>query len=274
LDELAAALIGDLNRVHASGQGLEGYESVTGSYWLMDATVALSTADNGLGYLPENGGFLVTVTNTTTGLQETVRIDVDLDGIGVDSTLTSLAADINGVSNVTATVTSDNRLKLDAATGYTITFGEDSSGVLGALGVNAFFTGKDAATNAVDSTLAASPNLVAAATSDLPGDGSNAGQIAALATASSRSLNNGQSLQDHYNAMMTELAVTTSAAKNAVDASDVISGSLQSQWESVSGVNLDEETLMLMRYQRAFQGAARIVSVVDELIQQVLAMTR
>lgn len=274
LNQLATALIGDLNRIHASGQGLEGYESVTGSYTLSDATVALSTADNGLGYLPENGGFLVTVTNATTGLQETVRIDVDLDDIGVDTTLTSLAADINGISNLTATVTSDNRLKLDAATGYTITFGEDSSGVLGALGVNTFFSGTDAATIAVDSTLAASPNRVAAATSDLPGDGSNAGQIAALASTASRSLNNGQSLQDYYSATMTELAVTTSAAKNAVDASDVITGSLRSQWESVSGVNLDEETLMLMRYQRAFQGAARIITVVDELIQQVLAMAR
>jgi len=108
----------------------------------------------------------------------------------------------------------------------------------------------------------------------LPGDGSNAGRIAALATSPSSSLNNGQSLLDYYNAVMGDLATTTSAAQNASEAADVIYGSLQSQWESVSGVNLDEETLMLMRYQRAFQGAARIVAVVDELLQEVLSMTR
>jgi flagellar hook-associated protein 1 FlgK len=54
----------------------------------------------------------------------------------------------------------------------------------------------------------------------------------------------------------------------------VVSGSLRAQWESISGVNLDEETVQLMRYQRAFQGAARIITTIDELIQQILMMTR
>ncbi len=274
LDELARALISDVNRLHASGQGLEGYESLTSGYAVEDPTAALSTADEGLAYLPENGSFLITVTSDTTGLQETVRIEVDLDGIGADTTLNSLAADISAaVPNLTATVTPDNRLTIEAGAGYTFTFGEDTSGVLGALGVNTFFSGVDADSIAVDSSIVDQPNRVAAATSGLPGDGSNAGQLAGLATTASASLGNGQSILDYYNAMMTDLATTTAAASNAVEAADVISGSLQAQWESVSGVNLDEETLMLMRYQRAFQGAARIVSVVDELLQQVLAMT-
>ncbi len=275
LDALALAVIADVNRIHAGGQGLEGFQTLTGSYDVFDPAVALNTANNNLPWVPTNGSFLITVTNTTTGLQETVRIDVDLDGIGADTTLNSLAADITAtVSDVTATATADNRLKIDAGAGYTVTFGEDTSGVLGALGLNTFFSGKDASTIALDGNMVGQPNRVAAATSGLVGDGTNAGQIAELATAASAHLNNGQSLLDQYNATMAELATTSSAAQNAVGAADVISGALQAQWESVSGVNLDEETLMLMRYQRAFQGAARIVTVVDELIQQVLVMTR
>lgn len=274
LDELALAVISDVNRVHASGRGLEGFETLSGSTALVDPDLALTAADNGLAWLPQNGSFLINVTNTATGQEETVRIEVDLDGIGPDTTLNMLAADITAnVPNLTATVTADNRLQLDAGQGFTFTFSEDSAGVLGALGMNAFFAGQDASTIAVDANVLGSPNRVAAATSALPGDGTNAGRIAGLASAASVYLGKGRSLLDYYNAAMTELATTTAATKTAVDASDVISGSLQAQWESVSGVNLDEETVQLLRYERAFQGAARIIATVDELLQQLIAMT-
>lgn len=274
LDELAQALIADVNRIHAGGQGLEGFTSVEGSYTVDDAAVSLATADNGLGYTPSNGSFKIIAPDMAGGPQ-TVEIQVDLDGIGADSTLTSIAAAITASGlPITATVTPDNRLKIDADPGQTFRFADDTSGVLGALGINTFFDGEDAGTIVMNADIVGKPNKVAAGRSDLPGDGTNAGAIAALASATSKTLNSGQSLLERYNAVMTDLATTTSAAGNAVEASGVISSSLQGQWESVSGVNLDEETLMLMRYQRAFQGAARIVAVVDELIQQVLAMTR
>ncbi len=278
LDELAGALIADVNRVHASGQGLQGYATITGSVDLLDTAVALNTADNGLTYLPTNGSFTITA-NAGTVDEKTIRIDVDLDGIGADTTLTTLANNITATAaaegmSLTAVVTPDNRLRIDAGAGDTFVLGDDTSGVLGALGINNFFDGKDATDIALESRLVGQPLLVGAGTSSLPGDGSNAGRIAALATEASGTLKTGQSLLERYTSVMTDLASTTSATKNAVDAAGVVSGSLQAQWESVSGVNLDEETLTLMKYQRAFQGAARVVSTVDELIAQVLAMTR
>jgi flagellar hook-associated protein 1 FlgK len=273
LDRLALALIGDVNRIHASGQGLEGFEDVTGAYAVLDPNAALNAPGSGLPCAPKNGGFLLTVTDKTTGAQTTVRIDVDLDGVGPDTTLAGLAASLAAVDHVSARVAPDNRLRITADAGYAVSFGEDSSGVLGALGINTFFSGNDARTIALDANLAGRPNRVAAATSDMPGDGSNAGRIAMLARSASESLNNGQSLLDYHTATMAQLATTTSTSRNNLEAADAIQSSLQSQWESVSGVNLDEETVRLMQYQRAFQGAARVIAVVDELIQQVLSMT-
>jgi flagellar hook-associated protein 1 FlgK len=49
---------------------------------------------------------------------------------------------------------------------------------------------------------------------------------------------------------------------------------LQAQREAVSGVSLDEEAINLMRFQRAYQGAARLVSVVDELMETMMGMVR
>ena len=47
---------------------------------------------------------------------------------------------------------------------------------------------------------------------------------------------------------------------------------LLAQRESLSGVSLDEEAVNLIKEQRAFQGAARIISAVDELMKTILNM--
>ena len=44
--------------------------------------------------------------------------------------------------------------------------------------------------------------------------------------------------------------------------------------KELSGVNLDEELVNLTKYQRAYQAAARIVTVTDELLQTILNMKR
>ena len=59
-----------------------------------------------------------------------------------------------------------------------------------------------------------------------------------------------------------------------VQAADSIALALQAQAESISGVSLDEETVSMLRLERAFQGAARYTSVVDQMMQEMLALVR
>ena len=46
--------------------------------------------------------------------------------------------------------------------------------------------------------------------------------------------------------------------------------SLEAQQAAVSGVSLDEEAINLINYQQQYQGAARFISVVNELTQVLL----
>lgn len=272
LNDLAAALVREVNQIHAQGQGLEAFTGVTGSYDVLDPAAALNSMAAGLASPPRNGSFLVKVTDRSAGTSLTTTITVDLDGVGTDDSLASLVTQLNSkVSNVTASVTADNRLQLTAAAGFEFTFSQDSSNVLAALGVNTFFTGSDAETLAVSSELLGNPSLLAAATQSAPGDGTNAGAIAGLAGAQLDSLN-GRSLLEFYNGIVSQVAIKGAAAEASAQASEAISSSLISQRESVSGVNLDEETIALLKFQRSFQAAAQYTTIVDQLIEETLAL--
>jgi flagellar hook-associated protein 1 FlgK len=200
-------------------------------------------------------------------------VDIDLDGIGPDTTLDDLAATLlDPIDGITASVTADGRLIIESeSTDATFTFSEDSSNVLAALGINTFFSGRSALDISVNDLLEGSPQLVAAATQNVEGDGSNAGRVASLATATSATLGQ-MSLLDHYGTVVGAVAVAAQASVNAVAAADIIVDSLRAQRESISGVNLDEEAIQLMKFERAFQGAARYVSVVDELINELIGL--
>jgi flagellar hook-associated protein 1 FlgK len=281
LDDLASAIITEVNRLHADGQGLTPLRSVLGTESVADPDAPLNSVAAGLRNPPVDGSFYITVADDATGTPVAYRIDVDLDGAGADTSLNDLIAAINGqVSGVTATLTADQRLSLTADQGFSFSFGHDgeqfradSSQALAGLGVNTFFTGSNAADIAVREALHGDSGLFAAASLNRTGDGINAGRMAGALDAASDTLD-GISLLAGYNAIANGVAASGAEAANKLEAADAVSASLTAQRESISGVSLDEEAIELLRFERAFQGAARYVSTVDRLMQDMLALVR
>lgn len=280
LDTLASTLVNEFNKIHAGGQGLAAFTSLTGAENTLDSTLPLNTADNGLGFLPQTGSFFINVRDAVTGaVVATRQINIDLDGIGSDTTLDSLAADITAnVPNVTATVLGNGKLQLTSDAGYSFTFLDDTSGTLAALGLNTFFTGSSSLDISVNPVVSGNTNYLAAARpvdnpSFLAGDNANAILLANLQDSAIAAIG-GASLNQYYNSSMAELAVSSSAAKGTEQAAGVIFDSLTVQRESISGVNLDEEAVNLIQYQRAYEGSARYMQVVDEMLQTLLGLLR
>lgn len=273
LNGLAAAIINEVNKVHSGGQGLGGYSTVTGAFDVDDANAVLT--DAGLLLTPRNGSFIVHVTNNGSNppTRTPTVIAVDLDGIGADDTLATLAAKIDAVANLSAEVTTDNRLRITADRGFEVTFGEDTSHALAALGINVFFTGSNSESMSVNADVMNNLNLLAASRTHEAGDGSNAGAIAALADTSLSGLGN-QSILAYYNAIASGVAVRGAAAKANAESTHAITQALTSQRESLSGVSLDEEAISLMRFERAFQAAARYTTVVNQMMDEVLSIVR
>jgi flagellar hook-associated protein 1 FlgK len=79
-------------------------------------------------------------------------------------------------------------------------------------------------------------------------------------------------LKDAYQVTVNRLASAASAAKTGAEAAAAVKETLEAQREALSGVSMDEEAVNLMRQQRAFQGAARLVAAVDEMMKTILNM--
>jgi flagellar hook-associated protein 1 len=69
-----------------------------------------------------------------------------------------------------------------------------------------------------------------------------------------------------------QIGSETASAQASSDEHASMLTQLENLRSSISGVSINEETTEIIQFQRAFQASARVVSVIDELLQTTLAM--
>ena len=270
LDDFAGTLIGEFNRLYASGQGLVGYDSLT-SEWGVDApTAELDAAE--LPFTPTNGSFELHVYNKASGQTERTDIAVDLNGLDTDATLTSLAAAINAVDGVSASINDDNQLVIGSDSDLvSFAFGNDTSGILAALGVNTFFSGNDARTIDVNGYVAADAQKFAASRGGIREDEKGAIALVAFQQQPLDSTD-GLTIIGAYDRMTGTIAQNSSVAQAVATGARVFEDQLKGQSLAISGVSIDEEVLKMLRYQRSFQASAKYIATLDELLAMLVAI--
>ncbi len=285
LDRLAAQLVHEVNRLHSTGENLAGLSRATGFVALpvSERSLALNDPNNltlaGLPVAPTNGGFLLKVKDVATGATRTVRIGVDLDGMtnaGTpgftdDTSAESIRAQVDAIDGISAGFTPDGKLDVRADSGFSFSFADDSSGVLAVLGLNAYFTGTDAASIGVRDDLKADTSLLTAGRTvgGVFVENGTALEIANLQGKGLAALG-GRSITAAWSDTAQGVGVKVAAARTNAEAAGVVRASLEAQRDAVSGVSLDEEAINLLNFQRQYQAAARIVSVADELTQTLI----
>ena len=78
---------------------------------------------------------------------------------------------------------------------------------------------------------------------------------------------------DQYAQQISKLGVEASTARSQSDNQQVLINQLSNQRSQVSSVSLDEETTHLIQYQHAYQAAARVISVVDGMLDTLINHT-
>ncbi len=286
IDHLTSQVIFEVNKLHSTGINTDWLTTASSNLAIptADRTLSLNNPANGtlagLPFQAVNGGFTVNI-KSSSGATQAVRINVDLDGLdntgaagfGDDSTPQSIASAINAIDGVSASIGSDGKLKITADAGFSFALSDDSSTALAVLGVNSYFTGSDATNINVRADLKTTPsNLMVGRLQDGAFvENATALKISALQTAQITALG-GQSINKSWLDTAQALGVRTDAAKNAADAAATVTQGLDAQRSAVSGVSVDEESVNLLTFQRQYQGAARFISVVDQMTQTLISL--
>jgi len=176
-----------------------------------------------------------------------------------DNDLVQIRSDIDNLA--TRLITSVNAVH---ANGY---------GLGGTTG-EAFFTGTNASDIGFNQNLADDPSRIqASGVSGSVGDNTVVLQLAQLADAKQAGLGN-QTFLENYGQTVSKLGQYLNGLNTQLGNQDIVEQMLLRQRDSVSGVSLDEEMTDLVKFQRAFEASARLITTVDEMLQTVVNLKR
>lgn len=301
IQELASTLRDEFNAIHSQGTGIPPQNSfTTGNGFKLSGAAADITLASELN-IPAGSSFEVSIVDITTGLPvattATTTVVPPTPGgsgpitIAGGDTLANVAASIQGNADVGALLTSttvidangDTQIQVSANNpNHAIVFKNNTGNPTGLLGFNNFFEGETLDDLQVRTDIVNNPALVATARMrESDGgvsfvDNRNATALAQLADqnvsfdAAGSIASKSDSLTGYYIGISSNLAVNIRDSSDRLEFSTTVFNDVNQRNANASGVNMDEELANLILYQRTYQASARIISVIDEMLNSLV----
>ncbi|MCL2743241.1 MAG: flagellar hook-associated protein FlgK [Planctomycetaceae bacterium] len=283
LDDFTSRLITKFNQVYSSGQGLSGYSHILSPVQINNPDEPLNPAD--LEQKIQNGSFIVQHYDTRTGITTQTEIPIRVaEQVAsnpfslkpapepVGTSLDDVAAAINAIENLSARVNLHGQLEITSQQpNIQFAFADDSSGFLSAFGLNTFFTGTSAATVGVNQIVLNDGSKFAASSNGVGNDNDNSVTLAAIGIEPD-AMFNGKSAADFYNGVVGSVMLSGNTVKSIAASDTLYQQSLQTQRDSISGVNIDEETIMMMMYQRTYQANSRFIAMINTMLETLISL--
>jgi flagellar hook-associated protein 1 len=189
---------------------------------------------------------------------------------------TTVAPQNTGAATIsTATVTDPTNAQL--RTTATIKFLTPTTYSINGAGNFSYTSGQPIGANgwqvSISGTPAAGDTFTVSDNAGATGDNSNALKIAAAFD--QPALNGGKdSVNASLGRFVGKIGSITKQAQNDSAAQKAVNASATQSRSNVSGVNLDEEAANMLRYQQAYQAAARLISVAETLFSTLLSAAK
>lgn len=124
----------------------------------------------------------------------------------------------------------------------------------------------------VDQNIVADVNKIAASSDTNGGNGDLALQISQIQDKAFSIKNKTATFSDYYGGMIASLGNSVQEANANKQGQQLFVGQLEQDRQAIAGVSLDEEMTNLIKYQKAYQAAARLVTMSNDLADTVLNM--
>jgi flagellar hook-associated protein 1 len=259
LDRLAASVIQEFNNMHQQGFGIDG---TTGNNFFAVPSVTTEINTN------NTGTATLTATNGNPSAISIDKFEITVTG----SNTFSLNNLTTGLNEGTFSFTSGSTFNL--AGGFAVTIsGGAAVGDRFKLSVS-----DDAAqTFSVSSDVASNSNKIAAGLNS-SSDGANAlkliGLQSRLSFNSVTHVSDGSgafTFDEFYSSIVSNLGIQSFSTRATFAQQEGILLQLNTRRESVSGVSIDEEFINMVKFQQAYNASARLIGIVDELLDTVIS---
>lgn len=287
LDSLAQTIITETNNIYAQS----AQEKMQSPTLDLKSDTALQNAFNNI----EDGTFDIIIYNNAG--EEVARKSINVgnatsmnDDTFTPSIVTQINtstddnADNNALNDVddyfTATFMDNGTFTLSPTvtnSGYTIAIKDNGTNFPGAIGVSQFFTGTDASNIDVATEYKKDPSSMQGYSAPVTGNNTVANAMVQLQydTLSFYSENGAtvkDSLEGFYSSLTTSVATAASASSGSLDTNSALYTTIYNEFQSVSGVNKDEELANLIQYQSSYSAAAKIITTIDEMLDVLLGI--
>ena len=260
--ELNLLAVGFAETVNAIQEGGDDLQGVNGTALFTETEGVVKTAPSVDDSTANSGNAAVTFTVTDAKLLtgDSYRVDYTATGVNLRN-LTTDAVTTLGASPATVD-------------GVQITYtAQVATGGAGANQGDAFIVDPVFQASRFLEVKIDDPAKIAAASNG--GAAGNNGNMLAMIELRDQSLLKGSTATygEVYNNLLSDVAVRTQRAQSSAETETALLGSALDRQSSLQGVNLDEEAANLVRYQQAYQAAAQIVAVANEVFDTLLRAT-
>ena len=121
------------------------------------------------------------------------------------------------------------------------------------------------------------PSLLHGGKSPQPGDNSMANDMINLQNVelpfiSRTGGEHNETISSYYRYITTQMASDTQSTMTQNATNTAINTTVNAQWQSVSGVNMNEELSNLMRFQSSYGAAAKVITTVEKMLSTLLEL--
>lgn len=229
----------------------------------------------------DGGSFNIWLYNSDGSLARSQPVTVSTDRLytlqDTVNAINTAVTNAGGSGWLTASI-DQNHIKLTPDSSHAFAFANDTSNFLQVAGLNTFFSGNNAASIAINGTVANDLSNLAAATVGTNGEIFKGDNTNALTTANIANRDDikftgaatANSLSGFYGSLIGDIGSQSSTLDRDMEFSTLVSNQLNQMRDSVSGVSLDEEMANLIKYQHAYTAASKLITTSDEMLQTLL----
>ncbi len=284
LNAVAESLIWEVNSIHSRGASLDFTGTFYGSESVEDNNIPLGMPQSGLHYYDRlsAGTMQFHFYNAETGAHmQTEYYDFDPSTDSLSDVVATINADPNGPLQAEIV---DGKLNIqtnpNANPKLDVVLGEDTTGLMTAMGINTYFKGTNAEDIAVHERIATNLTQINAGYVDGDGQlnaGDNANKVGGLMTEQVnvstpwRTTGN-QSIIESYSVLVSRVGSDSRTAQTNAEYNEALATDLSNQQQAVSGVNLDEEMANLIKFQHAYTAAAKLITTADQMLETLLSL--